>query len=226
MRIVLFGPLGWKKNIWNIFMNQLDQQTSEVHTYTFFEFPQSDIHPEEYEVQIFNLLRSTSFDCIIASSYGVNFFLYLIGKYQLSFFNTKIILIDGILDVEGKMLIQNIQNTRKEYFTSFEVFRREILGEIYSDFEVDIIQSIYDFNRNRLIFTNSDLFLWIQYGESFFIRNNIKKIKNQMKDTIVFSQNYDWVDTLDVREFIQIEESEHLLMLENPKKIIEVIWRP
>lgn len=225
MNIVLFGPLGWKKNVWNTFINLLDEQTGDNCTYTFFEFPKIDKTPDVYEMEIAHTLQNMNFDYIIANSYGVNFFLHIVSKYQLSFVKTQIILIDGVIDMESADLIQYIQKTRSEHFPSFEVFCQALLGESYSEFELELVQAVYDFESNKPIFTNADFCRWIEYVHSSFMRYDIEKVRKQIPGIIIFAQKDVWCDVLDVREFIQLKDTEHLLMVENPKRIVNVLYK-
>lgn len=225
MKLALFGPLSWKQNIWNRFVQQLNEETNEMHEYTFFEFPHCDVAPHEYEEKILSILQNESFDTIIACSYGVNFFLYMLQKYDLSYLKTEVILIDGVLNMESTELIRHIQATRDEAFTSIETYKHTLLGDVYTAFEEELLESVYDRKQNCLIFSNDQLAMWIRYIDSSFRQSEMRTVKQQIPKLTVFSQNKLWVETLDVRRFIEIESNEHLLMVENPGKIISVLCK-
>lgn len=224
MDICLFGPLGWRKNIWRLFEERLGKNAT-VDTTLYFEFPNQQDSPKTYEKKILEVLKTQQFDLIVACSYGVNYFINCVNQLNGALACDQIILIDGILDVEPEHIIAQLEQTRKDTFSTPKQHIQANLGECYSQFEFDIVTSVYDFQRNRPVFSNREMAKWIRSVPGSFSYDAIKEALGSCRGITILSSDDTWSTIAADIPFELIAAEDHLLMVSKPEVIINQMNR-
>ena len=221
---LFISPLGWSNSIWEKIIKHLDKKAS-IEIITFLDSPLLEIDAKKIRKKITkNIHKLSDNGIIIAASFGVVSLLSALERIIPSV--KTIILIDGFEAIPNKdeLLKMNLYDIPEKFHTIEEYLGFILEKDDTKDSElVNILTNNLNHINNEYV---------------------VKLSNNNMLNYLLAFSNYPTLDTLknflDLNKTIRvevfssrhlplkcnihhIETQEHLLMLSNPQKIIDII---
>lgn len=215
---LFIGPLGWKKSVWNKLLQQIS--CSNYDFVEFYDFSENNSNFKKLEEDVLskiNLLKKTG--TIIAASYGSRFLMNILRKVQLTC--EKIIIIDGFQEIPDIDTIKVQIENRQELFSNIEQYLDYMLdsNEKKDTFILDsVIDTIKKDDRYVVCCDNNTMIRYLSFLSNIKNDKLIHNLANQSCKKYVFS-----AENLTNINYYPINESDHLLMLSKPEKIIELL---
>ena len=216
---LFIGPLGWEKNIWDWLLKSLKDKT-----YDFVEYLDekdeniNEVYLKNMLEKKIKLVKKTG--SIIASSYGSRFLLYCMKSLDLE--GRDVIFIEGFEEIPEIDFIRDSLQGRKEIFKTVDEYLNVMTDEKDRQnlFIVEAVIKTLKQDEDQFVVKCSnqkmEKYLSILAGmKTEVLIDNIKKQKGNY--TIFSSKKIEGVS------YVPISEEEHLLMLSDPDKIIDVL---
>ncbi|HBY71672.1 MAG TPA: hypothetical protein DEG06_05460 [Lachnospiraceae bacterium] len=222
-KYIIFGPLGWHKNIWD---RIFDENYCVIH----FEFPYANNIKsyEELKEAILKKINLIDGKCkIITSSYGTSIFLSMLADIHVKI--ESIVIIDGIEDSFPDIKeIKNICDNRVYVFKDIITFLNQYLdeNEMKQPYLIEVVKSLVKINDEFNIehyLDNNTLFQYLEFLVGDDIHNKISNnFANLDIPTILFTTNNIKINRSNI-QIIKIDEDDHLLMLTKPSMLKKYI---
>lgn len=216
---LLIGPLGWDKSIWDKMLLNLKNKT--VGFIEYMDHQDQDINEANLTKELqenINLLKETG--VIIACSFGSRFFWHCMN--QLNIKVKRIILIEGFQEIPAINLLNENLSNRSEIFKTTDEYLNTILddGEKRDTFIKKAVLNtlLGDGSTYKVKCSNAKMLRYLSLLSEVKTEDLLPQIRDNKYDILIFSS-----DEIKDIPYLSTQESEHLLMLSNPQKIVKML---
>lgn len=219
---LFISPLGWSKHVWDEIIIDRRFESKSIEIIEFLNDSFEDISEEHIDRKINNYLDNLSKEgVVVASSYGTVALISFLINNNVSI--NRLILIDGFDIVPSLEELNSTFNcVEDKCFQELSDYYNDVL----SDDEKNDLKLLRILNHNlalkngiyypKLDTKNTVSYLSIYSNRDF--EKDFQLVSNRIKDFFIFSSR----DIL--IPHTKISEDNHLLMLKNPKKVLEKIF--
>lgn len=219
---LFISPLGWSEHVWDkiITDERFNSKSFEIVEFLNDSFENiSKKHINEYLIEKLNSLSKKG--VVISSSYGT--------IALISSLTNSNILLNRLIIIEGFDMIPSLEELNNSFTYVEDKFYQNVSNyydDMLSDDEKDDLELLDILNHNLIVkkdtytpkLDTKNTKSYLSIYSNFYIENGFISVSNRINNFFIFSSS-----TISIPH-TKISEENHLLMLKEPKELLDVIF--